>query len=471
MSKKYPRYVRHLKNSLFYERAWPSRLKHLSRPRFTYPLRLKLGQYTEAELHRAYAAANDEFDLQLKLMENSGSNAFTETEIEKAATALLRKQRLNVGEFEHDDDFHHYAEQLIPGLDDALDGGPDRARSADEQIKIAAYRALSTAARKKPKMLSSVWSDYIRAGNIDVTTTRAGRTKQRRWENVFAYIGEHNLNTPSLVDVIHDGLDRYWSDRREQGIKVQSIRREWRETLAALRLASDRYRLGWVITPTSKRIKADPPKQKTVLSDAELVSLVTTCLADTKTPEVSAAIVFMVQSGAMVSEIARLDAEEVAADLAAAIPQVAIGKSQDVKVKVEQRRRVVPIVLGKGYLLQYLPEAIKHCKATTESNMSKRISNKMRSATGNKTLSAHCLRHTLKALSDSVDANQSHVAAIGGWSGGSTVISSAMQQYGAAGLSSSKGFKAVHDTSRKILACVLEVLEAEHGDNVVSITR
>jgi hypothetical protein len=103
--------------------------------------------------------------------------------------------------------------------------------------------------------------------------------------------------------------------------------------------------------------------------------------------------------------------------------------------------------------------------------MSKRISNKMRSATGNKTLSAHCLRHTLKALSDSVDANQSHVAAIGGWSGGSGVISAAMQQYGAAGLSSSKGFKAVHDTSRKILACVLEVLEAEHGDNVVNIKR
>ncbi len=299
MSKKYPRYVRLLKNSLFYERSWPARLKHLGRPRFTLPLRLKLGQYTEAELHRAYAAANDEFDLQLKLMQNSGSTAFTESEIEKAATALLRKQRLNVGEFEHDDDFHHYAEQLIPGLDDALDGDPDRVRSADEQIKIAAYRALSTAARKKPKMLSSVWSDYIRERNIDVTTTRDGRTKQRRWENVFAYVGEHSLSTPNLVDAIHEGLDRYWADRREKGIKVQSIRREWRETLAALRLASDRYRLGWVIIPTSKRIKADPPKQKTVLSDAELVSLVTTCLADTKTPEVSAAIVFMVQSGAI----------------------------------------------------------------------------------------------------------------------------------------------------------------------------
>lgn len=471
MSNKYPRYVRSQKNSLFYERSWPTRLKHLGRPRFTYPLRLKLGKYTEAELHRAYAAANDEFDLQLKLMENSGSTAFTETEIEKAATALLRKQRLNAGDFEHDDDFHHYAEQLVPGVDDALDGNPNRERSVEERIKIAAYKALSTAARKKPKMLSSVWSDYVREGNVDVTTSRAARTKQRRWENVFAYIGEHSLSTPNLVDVIHEGLDRYWADRREQGIKVQSIRREWRETLAALRLASDRYRLGWVITPTSKRIKTDPPKQKTVLSDVELVSLVTTCLADTKTPEVSAAIMFMVQSGAMVSEIARLNAEEVVADLGAAIPQVAIGKSQDVKVKVEQRRRVVPIVFGKEYLKQHLPKAIKHCSETTESNMSKRISNKMRSATNNKTLSAHCLRHTLKALSDSVDANQSHVAAIGGWSGGSSVISAAMQQYGAAGLSSSKGFKAVHDTSRKILACVLDVLEAEHGDNVVNIAR
>ena len=158
---------------------------------------------------------------------------------------------------------------------------------------------------------------------------------------------------------------------------MQSIRREWRETLAALRLASDRYRLGWLITPTSKRIKADPPKPKTVLSDAELVSLVTTCLADTKTPEVSAAIVFMDQSGAMVSEITRLNSEEVTADLGAEIPQVAIGKSQDVKVNVEQRCRVVPIIFGKEYLRQYLPEAIKHCRATTESNMSKRISNKI----------------------------------------------------------------------------------------------
>ncbi|MDB2505289.1 hypothetical protein N8559_01110 [Gammaproteobacteria bacterium] len=78
--------------------------------------------------------------MQLKLMENSGSNAFTETEIEKAATAPPRKQR--------------------------------------------------------------------------------------RWENVFAYIVEQSLSTPNLLDVIHDGLDRYWADRRERGIKVQSIRRE-----------------------------------------------------------------------------------------------------------------------------------------------------------------------------------------------------------------------------------------------------
>jgi len=334
MANNYPRYVRPHKNSLFYERSWPTRLKHLGRPRFTFSLHLKLGQYTDAELHHALAAANDEYELQLKLMQNSGSTVFTETEIEKAATALLRRRQLTAGQFEQDDDFHHYAEQLVPGVDDALYGDPDRVRTTDEQIKIAAYKALSTAARKKPKMHSSVWSYYVREGNVDVTTPRAARTKQRRWENAFAYIGEHNLDTPNLLDVIHDGLDRYWADRRAQGIKAQSIKREWRETLAALRLASDRYSVGWVITPTGKRIKADPPKQKTVLSDAELVCLVTTCLADTKKPEISAAIVFMVQGGAMVSEIARLNTGEVIADLDAATPQVAIGKSKDVKVKV-----------------------------------------------------------------------------------------------------------------------------------------
>ena len=87
MANNYPRYVRPHKNSLFYERSWPPRLKHLGRPRFTFPLHLKLGQYTDAELHHAFAVANDEYELQLKLMQNSDSTVFTETEIEKAATA------------------------------------------------------------------------------------------------------------------------------------------------------------------------------------------------------------------------------------------------------------------------------------------------------------------------------------------------------------------------------------------------
>jgi len=108
MANNYPRYVRPHKNSLFYERSWPTRLKHLGRPRFTFSLRLKLGQYTDAELHHALAAANDEFELQPKLMEHSSTSVFTETEIEKAATALLRRRQLTAGQLEQDDDFHHY---------------------------------------------------------------------------------------------------------------------------------------------------------------------------------------------------------------------------------------------------------------------------------------------------------------------------------------------------------------------------
>jgi len=61
----------------------------------------------------------------------------------------------------------------------------------------------------------------------------------------------------------------------------------------------------------------------------------------------------------------------------------------------------------------------------------------LKEATGNPALSAHCLRHALKANSDAVNANQSHVAAIGGWAGKS--ISSHQMRYGREGLTRGEG--------------------------------
>lgn len=379
----------------------------------------------------------------------------------------MRKLGLKAGQFADDRDFGLFADQVIPKLEDAFDGDPARILTIEEEVSVRVYKALEAAASKKPKLLSRVWEEYIESKGIDVSI-RSGERKVKRWQQVFACIGEQQLDNNKTLDAIHAGLDRYWEERRDKRIKVQSIRREYAETVAALRLASDKYRLGWVIVPNSSKIKADPIRQKVVLSQSELTDLVMSCLSDTKTPAISASIIFMAQSGAMCSEIERLNPDEVLADLDAAIPQISIGKSNSVTVKAEERRRVVPIVLGVDYLKRHIVEAIELCNQTTESNISHRIGDKMRRDTGNNKISAHCLRHTLRALSDIADANQSHVAAIGGWAGANKTISSHMQQYGAEGLSRSEGFKAVTATSREILGEVIEAVEADQG-NVVSI--
>jgi integrase len=467
MKREYPRYCRELKGSLYYQRDFPISLRVFGKKTFTKPLELKKTSHTDSELQRAIATATEAFELQVKMMQNSNADDYTDAELDKAAAEHIRRLGLKAGQFESDSDFMHYADEIIVGLDDAVDSANYGELTAEEMVKVRAYRALGEAASKKPKMLSQVWSEYLAKRNIDVTT-RIGKRKQKGWDRLFAYIGEQKLDGATTLAAIHDGIDRYWVERREAGAKVQSIRREYAETLAALNLANNRHRLGWVLVPNSEGNTKDDVTEKVTLSDNELIALVKHCLADTETPEVSAAILFMAQSGAMCSEIERLNINEVLVDLNAAIPQISIGRDSKIQVKNAKRRRVVPIVLGADYLRLHIGEAIEWCRRTTESNVSRRIGVRMKKVTGNNAATAHCLRHTLKALSDITDANATHMAAICGWAGGEKIISRHMQQYGAEGLSRSEGFIAVTATSRKILAHVIEAVKADQG-NVVSI--
>ena len=316
-------------------------------------------------------------------------------------------------------------------------------------------------------MLSQVWPEYVVKKGIDITT-QAGRAKQRRWDRIFACIGEQKLDSPRTLDAIHIGFDMYWEECREAGVKVQTAKRGYAEVVAALNYANTRHRLNWAIKADSEGGEIDEETKKAVLDMNDQIALAKHCLADTDTSAVSACILFMMQSGAMVSEITRLKIDEVLADLDARIPQISIGKDTKTQVKTKDRRRVVPIVLGVDYLRQHIGEAIELCNERASTTMSKRISKKMRQVTGNNSYTAHCLRHTLIALSDIADANYKHMAAIGGWSGGKGIISERMQQYGSEGLSKAEGFIAVTATSRKVLKELLEAVEVDQG-NVVSI--
>ena len=48
----------------------------------------------------------------------------------------LRKLNWSAGAFSHNEDFYHFAEQVVPGLEEALGGDPDRPRTVEEMIAI-----------------------------------------------------------------------------------------------------------------------------------------------------------------------------------------------------------------------------------------------------------------------------------------------------------------------------------------------
>jgi integrase len=368
---------------------------------------------------------------------------------------------LKAGDFSDDPNFMGYASLVVDGLDDALDGDPKRQRTIQEEIAIKAYHALEQAARRTPKLLSSLWTEYCTTKGIDVNS-RSGKREQTRWLNIFALIGEQTLDNPATtIGQIHAGLDQYTEQRLAEGVKVQSVKREYGNTLSALRAGSKKYRLGWVIEPNLSGVKDEKVPNKAVLREAEQIAVAKHCLDNTETPDLAACVILMIQTGAMASEISRLDWKETQDDLLAVIPQIALGKDG----KTEERDRVAPIVLGRDYLLKHLGAAIELCRNRTDSNVSHRIKKLLVTCTGNPALSAHCLRHTLKANGDVVNANASHISAIGGWAGSN--IGKHQLRYGRDGLVRDEGFIAVRDTSLRIHDHIIKAVGNE--SNVVSI--
>ena len=458
MTKKYPRYIREQKGRLYYQRDYPTRLYKLyNKKTFKAPLGdINLGG---ADLLKKAGKAEEEFQLSCKLMEATDPQLYSDSEQDVLINQLLRKMNLKAGDFSDDPDFMHYAPQVVDGLEDALDGDPKRPRTIQEEIAIKTYHALEQAAKRRPRLLSNLWTEYCSTKGIDANT-KDGRREQTRWMNIFVLIGEQSLDNPAAaLEQIHAGLDLYTEQRLAKGITVQSIKREYGRTLSALRAASMKHRLGWVIEPNLKGVTDDKSKEKLVLREAEQIAVVRYCLDNTETPNLAACAILMIQTGAMASEISRLDWEQTRSDLLADVPQIRLG--QDGKTK--DRDRVAPIVLGRDYLLKHLQSAIELCLKSTDSNVSHRIKKLLKTSTGNPALSAHCLRHTLKANGDV--ANASHVAAIGGWAGSS--ISKHQIRYGRDGLVRDEGFRAVRDTSLKMHEHIIKAVGNE--SNVVSI--
>jgi len=446
---KLPRYIRNLNGSLYYQRDIPTRLKAIANKKtFTHPLKLKIHEATEIAINKATAKSAEAFDVYLKLLSNSDPNAFSATEIDLAVVEFLRKKGLKKGELTtvppNPEELGpaDYADFLVPEIDNLrMKSSKDDKLTAKDTIIERAYSALYKKETARPQTFQSLWKEYVISQNIDIKS-RDGKRIQRHWDRWITLAGDQIISNNS-VNLIHDCLDKYVSEREKTNVKGATIQRELSPILSCFRRASKKYRYQWAIE--KPYIKIESPPEKTVLTQEEQKRLVDFCKETTGAQsEISICVLLMIQGGMMASEISRLTEDRI--NLDGDIPHIIV----DGKSKTKNRRRIIPIVLCKGIIEDSIKTKLKWLSKTTESNHSRRIKNFLKQATGNEKVSAHCLRHTFKANCIANNASMPSAAVIAGWSGNSIGFSDEMLSYGSKGLSNSDVLKGLWKTSINI---------------------
>ena len=98
---KLPKYVRSLKEGLYFQPDYPTKLRHLT-PKKTYisPLGLRLNNVTEASITKALTIALTDYEIHLRMIENFAPESFNKDKINSGALKWLRKRNLRVGQFE-----------------------------------------------------------------------------------------------------------------------------------------------------------------------------------------------------------------------------------------------------------------------------------------------------------------------------------------------------------------------------------
>jgi len=459
MARRYPKYVKETGGTLGYQRAVPTRFQHIAKKKlYTYPLGLGLGA-SDAEIHRAIADADEAFSLYCKTLEYNSPTSYTENEIDKLAQELLRRKGLEQGQFadvidselaKTEDQLqqqlqahpYNYADSVIPEFDDVVDairGDNNRQPTVKEAAVIRAYQAVQQRRRIKPKTLSLIWSEYIEARGIDITT-REGTKINNRWLHLLSFIKDTEI-TPATPDHLEAGIDDFVEREQARGLTSVSIKRTIAEPLACFRWANKRYRLKWrnIDLPP---LPAHKPKQKKPLPHDDQRRLVDLCMSSNDW--VSAAMLVMLQGGCMPSEIARLR-PAVDLNLEADIPHLVISGGDDGITKQESRKRIVPIVIGLGVVIENIVEAIERLAATKDPSAT--ISKRLRTHIS-PDYSSHCLRHSFRLNGISANINPQFLQAIGGWSGGN--INKVMLNYGATGTGYSEVLRQLQNESLKI---------------------
>ena len=476
-----PKYIRPRRGSYHYQRRYPTRLKHLiQQSLFTYPLQLQVANATVIEIQKATIKAEEAYQHQLLLISNSDPDALSATDLEKAAADFLRKRGLVAGQYvkvardpdisakeeqeqrQLQPDGYDYADWAVPEFEDVLykdqTGQP---LTLQDRIVGVARQKLVNKAKAKPKTLGSLWDEYVHYRGID-PESRNGKKALKYWNRWISLAGDTVISGATLQH-INDGMDAYVLDREGQ-VSSQTLIRELGDVTACLRKASRKHRLGWQIE--LPEIKPTPVNARNPLEPQQQIELVRAILdpAGKIKPMYGVTLLLYLQAGMMVSEIKRLRPEDIALD--ADIPHLKIVND----TKTDDRKRIVPIVLGLELIRNNIEDTIKWLQGCTESAPSATLKKIMRRTIDSPQTSPHCLRHSFKINGQRAGVSLLTIASIAGWSDEQRKASRHLLNYGSTAISQSEIVQTLYQDSLKIHQHLIDI-EYDSQSNVVSINR
>ncbi len=467
MARNLPKYVRLVKGTkLTYQRDYSADVKRLiGKKTFTYPLGVSFDA-SDSALNAAILKASQAYELATKMALNSDPESFGLKELDLAALEVLRKSSLRVGQFTKElksndeiDRLNAAQEDFENRFDMAENSLPDfhtvymKTKSGEpltfqERAVNLAWSKLVDRAKASPLTLTQLWEEYLEEKRPNLKSREAVRDRGR-WSRWIAIAGDCSISSSTLVH-IHDGLDRFVAERRTQ-VAPQSISRDLNPIVSAFRRASKKYRFGWIIEPP--HIPAGRSRGKKVLTRSEQKKLLSFCL-NAKTERdlnLAALMLVMLQAGCMPSEVSRLESKSI--NLDAEVPHLII-KGQ---TKTRRRQRIVPVVLGLDVIRSQLETCVLWMQGVTESAHSIAVKKQLKAIFGDDRFTGHCMRHTFEANAISNNAQGTHAAIIGGWSGQKIGFSDIMLDYGADGLSQSELLQALYESNKLIHRHLLEV--------------
>jgi integrase len=431
---------------------------------------------TTTEIGKAAIDADEAFERQLKLIANSDPDALPATEKDKAVVEFLRKRGLRKGHYVRvakDSAIaaqekaerrqlqmagYDYADWKIPEFDDVMDKQARGEKlTLQDSIVGDAYISLINKQEAKPKTLGSLWAEYVIDRSIDVHS-RVGKKYVNYWKQWIAIAGDAVIGPLSQAH-IREGLAAYAKDRAGK-VSSSSIERELSPVMACLRLGSEVYGFDWNLK--LPRIKKTAPNSRHPLEPHHQLELIKAVLTeDGIKPMYGVAILLCLQGGMMVSEISRLRPEDIALD--AVVPHLKIVN----ETKNDDRKRIVPIILGLELIKAHLSETIKWLAGSTESTPSATLKKIMRRTIDSPSTSVHCLRHTLKVNAQNAGVSVLTLASIAGWADPQRKVSKHLLNYGSTGISQDAIVIKLRDDSRLIHKELIELEESLKTDSNV----